>query len=115
MSLLDALSTGLAQCPESVVPEPLTQLVETLNTELGHLGVFKASKPFHYSGGVIYLVTLKQEWSILVETFAQLNRNLSGDYTFCDVVVDLSYQSLYDALVGWLKVPANILQLNLKT
>lgn len=113
MNLTEAISTGISKCPEQAVPESLTQLVETLNTELGHLGVFKASVPFHYSGGAIYLVTLKQEGSILVDSFAQLTRNLSGDYTFCEVRVDLSYQSLYDAMVGWLKVPANILQLNL--
>lgn len=113
MSLLAALSTGLAQCTEHDIPESLTQLVATMNIELNSLGVFTLSRPLHLSTGVVYDITLKSEKIQFVKSFIQLNYYYSGWYSFAGKVVDMNYQSLYDVLAEWLENPQNILQLNL--
>ena len=119
--LLSALSTGLTTHTERT-PEVLTQIVETMNTELGQLGVFTICEVIYCPSGYAYQVKLQQASKPFNQSFVQLNSHnvgageVNGDdvwYSFCGEPVDLTYQSLYDQLVKWLSNPQNILPLNL--
>ena len=119
--LMSALSTGLTTHTERT-PEVLTQIVEAMNTELGHLGVFTICEVIYCPSGSAYQVKLQQASKPFNQSFVQLNSHnvgageVNGDdvwYSFNGVPVDLTYQSLYDQLVKWLSNPQNILPLNL--